>query len=123
MKMNKLIRKKLSYLLRLGFSYTCLNKEDIFYECVFKKDDIYVKISYDMHMEFLDLKIKKDNKTLIETAYDGVVIDFSGENMNIFEEQLQIIYNSANRTSLSLTEGQLNLLLDLYLQKIRLLLI
>lgn len=120
MKIDKIILKKLSYLLKLGFSYTYLNNEHIFYECIFKRDDLCVEISYDMHMEFLDLKIKKEDKILLETAYSEVVIDFSKENTDIFAEQLHSIYDSVNITNLSLTDNQLNLLLDLYSQEINL---
>ena len=112
------IKNKLRFLIESGYSYCDNGEKGLFHVLQFQKCDTVIAIDFDCYCEFLNLRIKKHTKVLIETSYDKVVIDCLNWDEKNFSALLRDIY-ALPRNSYSLSQEQADKLTDLYVDFIK----
>ena len=113
MNFNKLIKRKLHFLIERGYSFSHNCEKGLFHEFEYQKDDYCIAISYDSRCEFLDLTIKNKTHTLIKTTYDCVVINNLNWQEKEYAHLLKDIYLLPHN-SFSISQKQFMGLIDLY---------
>ena len=113
MKIEKIIKDKLYFLIDKKFSYNYICENKLFWEYKFYKDEYVVSLIQDIHNEFLDILIKHKTDILLKTNYQFVVIDTININKQEFKHILKSIYSLPHNTY-SLSKGQIINLIDLY---------
>ena len=116
---HSVIRKKFSFLIDNGFMPSFSKNENLYYQYSYMNNSRKTRItfSYDWHEDYLDIIIKQDNRILLETSYNKVVTDYDLINSDSFSSKLMSIY-SIDSNNISLTEQQIELLLDLYFERV-----
>lgn len=107
------IKRKFAALLQNGYTFTSEYQRGVYQTILFCGQTYSVNISLDYRCEFINLKIKKGTKVVLETCGRRVVInDFECSNLE-FSSSLKGIY-AMPRKSISLSHRQTQLLIDLY---------
>ena len=117
MNINK-IKNKFLFLIEIGYSYSNISVNRVFYVLQFEKSDFIITLHFDCHNEFLDLTIRQNTRTLLKTSYDNVVIDNLNWEEKKFSQLLKDIYSLPNN-SYSISREQFCKLIDLYVDFIK----
>ena len=113
MNINRLIERKFRFLVDRGYSYTHVHEKRLFDDFQFHRKSYSISVSYDWHCEFLDLTIMDNTKTLFQTSYDCIVVNYMNSGERDLSCVLKDIYSSSHR-SYSLSNEQFLHLIDLY---------
>ena len=113
MKVGKLVEEHFSFLISQGFSYSCSGEKNSFELYTFRKEAYTIVLSLDWHGDFLDILVKKNNRLLLETAYDAVTVNKESSDTEVFSQRLKAIYAKPSKT-LSLSKRKIIQLTNLY---------